>query len=164
MLLDGKTPPQRGDVCGFTPFKRNYLQPQPQPQPPLVRQERRRMSHTRSQELQPPKPVFVPQPKQLRSIISNTISQVLQPEPFVPFVKKPFILCTSCFIGFYSYITLRNRSNLCYSSFTRTRANIIWCELFEANDRLGCGLVLHIGGVGVVLDMFQYGLKVVDFA
>lgn len=71
---------------------RGYLQ-QPQPLPPPQMQERMRMSHTMSQLPNPP--ILPPQPQQLRSIKSKTMSHVLQPHPFVPFVKIPFMLCTS---------------------------------------------------------------------
>lgn len=143
-------------------FVDNHLQPILQLPP--VRQERMRISHTMSQELHPLKPVLPPHPKQLRSMMSNTISQVLHPQPFVPFVKKPFILCTSSFIGFYSYITLRNRFNLCYSSLIIACANILCCGLFEANDRYGYRSVLHIDCVGTLFDLLQFGFKVVDCA
>ena len=76
---------------------RAYLQPHPQPPP--QRQERMRISHTRSQLLpkpHPPQPVLPhPQPQLFKRSISRIRSQQLQPQPFEPPFAKKFIVCTS---------------------------------------------------------------------
>ena len=138
-----------------------YLQ-QPQPLPPPQMQERMRMSHTMSQL--PIPPILPPQPQQLRSIKSKTMSHVLQPHPFVPFVKIPFMLCTS--------LKIRIAPTLPYATFEIcvTKAlngfeiNIFLCGSIKANDRNSCGIAAYARGVGVMLALLQHRLKVVDCA
>lgn len=140
---------------------RGYLQ-QPQPLPPPQMQERMRMSHTMSQLPNPP--ILPPQPQQLRSIKSKTMSHVLQPHPFVPFVKIPFMLCTS--------LKIRIAPTLPYATFEIcvTEAlngfciNIFLCGSVEENDRTCCGIAPHACGVRLMLGLLQFGLKVVDCA
>lgn len=120
------------------------------------------MSHTMSQLPNPP--ILPPQPQQLRSIKSKTMSHVLQPHPFVPFVKIPFMLCTS--------LKIRIAPTLPYATFEIcvTEAlngfciNIFLCGSVEENDRTCGGIASHACGFGVMLVVLQHGFKLVDCA
>ena len=87
-------------VCvpqGLTFGATTYLQPQPPPQ----RQDRMRISHTRSQLFvmpQPPQPLFPqPQPQLFKMNRRRMMSQQLQPQPFEPPFAKKFMVCTSSY-------------------------------------------------------------------
>lgn len=137
-----------------------YLQ-QPQPFPPPQMQERMRMSHTRSQLLQPPIDV---QPPLLRSIKSKMISQQLQPHPFAPFVKNPFMLCTSLKIRIAPTLPYATCENCVTEALKRFCSNIFLCGSIKADDRTCGGIASHACCFGIMLVVLQHGLKLVDCA
>ena len=136
-----------------------YLQ-QPQPLPPPQMQERMRMSHTMSQLPSPP--ILPPQPQLLRSIKSKMISQQLQPHPFAPFVKNPFILCTSLYIRISPTLPYATFKICVTEALKEGRQNIILCGSIKANDRFGGRVDARPGGVGVVLAVLQSRHEMVD--
>ena len=138
-----------------------YLQ-QPQPLPPPQMQERMRMSHTMSQL--PIPPILPPQPQLLRSIKSKMISQQLQPHPFAPFVKNPFILCTSLYIRISPTLPYATFEICVTEALKEGQQNIISRGSIKANDRFDGRIDACPDSVGLMLCVFQYRLKVVDCA
>ena len=117
-----------------------------------------------SQELHPPKPVPPPHPQQLSNIMSNTMSHVLQPQPFAPFEKKPFTLCTSLFFRIAPTLPYATFEICVTKALNGFEINIFLCGSIKANDRNSCGIVARARGVGVMLALLQHRLKVVDCA
>ncbi len=92
------------------------------------------------------------------------MSQQLQPHPFAPFVKNPFILCTSFYIRIAPTLPYATFEICVTKALNGFEINIFLCGSIKANDRNSCGIAAYARGVGVMLALLQHRLKVVDCA